>query len=98
MPAYNKRSLRDLSLHPQDSVVGLVSLPQSLFDGVLVRHVRIRRLGGDLVPEAGLAVPTIGLKRRAQWFVYKLKPGTGLGYCDTDGARENCLYNRERLE
>ena len=67
MPAYNKRSLRDLSLHPQDSVVGLVSLPQSLFDGVLVRHVRIRRLGGDLVPEAGLAVPTIGLKRRAQF-------------------------------
>ena len=66
---YNKRSLRDLSLHPQDSVVGLVSLPQSLFDGVLVRHVRIRRLGGDLVPEAGLAVPTIGLKRRAQWFI-----------------------------
>ena len=69
---YNKRSLRDLSLHPlllfhlhRDSVVGLVSLPQSLLDGVFVRHVWIRRLGADLVPEAGLAVATVGLKRRA---------------------------------
>ena len=62
---YNKRSLRDISLSPRDSVVVLVPLPQSLLDGVLVRHVRIRRLGGDLVPEAGLAVATISLRQMA---------------------------------
>ena len=63
-PADNKRSYREISLH--NSVVGLVPLPQSLFDGVLVRQVRIRGLGRDLVPEANLAVPAIGLKQKVQ--------------------------------
>ena len=46
------------------SVVGLVPMPQRLLHGVLVRHVGVRGLGADLVAEAGLALPTVGLKRR----------------------------------